>query len=293
MQTLFEVDFRDFSRERAEEILNRNIMEFAPDMTDKSFVLKLLSSVLDRQGDIDRIIEKAAPDWPLSKISNVDRGILRVGLYELLFADKKEVPPKVAINEAIEIAKTYGGESSGRFVNGVLGSVYKEMGEPGKNESGKKKRDDKFNLPYEKMPVERLGGAVVYAKKDKEYFIALVHDVFGHWTLPKGHIEEGEEDDKGTEREVMEEIGVKIKAEDELGLNEYIASDPEKGKIRKQVKYFLAKGDFGELKLGSTGGLDDVRWFRLQDILELNFYNDILPIMTKAVSLILQKSDKK
>lgn len=290
MQTLFEIDFRDFPDDRILDILERNANEFAPGEADISFVKKLTSGVLGKKADLDTIIEKAAPDWPLNKISIVDKNILRIGLFELLFSDKKEVPPKVAINEAIEIAKTFGGDNSSKFVNGVLGSVYKEIGEPGKDEVSKKKNSDKFHLPYEKMPIEKLGGSVVFSEKNGDYFIALVHDVFGHWTLPKGHIEENEDELQGTIREIKEEIGLDVKIQDELGMNEYIASDPEKGKIRKQVKYYLSEGEYLDLKLETTGGLDEARWFRLQDILNLNFYDDILPIITKAINIILAKS---
>ena len=76
---------------------------------------------------IDKIIEKAAPEWPINQITIIDRNILRIGLYELLYGNKEEVPPKVAINEAIELAKSFGGESSGKFINGVLGTVFKEV----------------------------------------------------------------------------------------------------------------------------------------------------------------------
>ena len=86
---------------------------------------------------IDKIIEKSAPEWPIEQITIVDRNVLRIGLYELLYANKEEVPPKVAINEAIELAKSFGGESSGKFINGVLGTVYKEIGGP-ENEKPKK-----------------------------------------------------------------------------------------------------------------------------------------------------------
>ena len=81
----------------------------------------------NRQKEIDDIIEKAAPEWPLDKIAMVERNVLRIGLYELLYADRSEVPPKVAINEAIEVAKNYGGPNSVKFINGVLGTVYREM----------------------------------------------------------------------------------------------------------------------------------------------------------------------
>jgi hypothetical protein len=101
-----------------------------------------------KKAEIDDIIVKAAPEWPLDKISIVDRNVLRIGLYELIFSDRDEVPAKVAINESIELAKNFGGENSGKFVNGVLGAVYKELGEPGKEAEPRKKKPEE--VPYEK-----------------------------------------------------------------------------------------------------------------------------------------------
>lgn len=300
LQTLFEFDFNGFidgdqptgltEIKDAKTALVRNAEEFASGIGDLSFVEELLNNILSKQKDIDDIIEKAAPEWPIKKISIVDRNILRIGLYELLFSDRKKVPAKVAINEAIELAKTFGGESSSRFVNGVLGAVYKEIGEPGKDEVSKKKAKKKIeDVPYEKMPIERLGGAVVYAKDGKDIYLALVHDVFGHWTLSKGCIDDSENVEQATALEIKEEIGVDIKIKDKLGENEYIANDPEIGKKRKQVNYFLGEAEYQKLTLGSSGGLDDARWFKLSDIAELNFYDDILPIVTKAINLLLKQ----
>jgi N utilization substance protein B len=162
LQTLFEWDFRGCHNEIVKEIIPRIAMEFAPGMGDSSFIEDLTTNVLAKKLDLDKIIEKAAPDWPLDKISVIDRNILRMGLYELLFSDRTEVPAKVAINEAIELAKSFGGENSGKFINGVLGSVYKELGEPGKDSAPKKKKKIE-DVPYDQMPIQNLGGAVVYA----------------------------------------------------------------------------------------------------------------------------------
>ncbi|OHA91000.1 MAG: transcription antitermination factor NusB, partial [Candidatus Zambryskibacteria bacterium RIFCSPHIGHO2_01_FULL_46_30] len=140
LQTLFEWDFESKKEDEILPIFERTISEFAPGTNDRSFMENLLRLVLGKKKDLDILIEKAAPDWPIDKISVVDRNILRIGLAELLFADRAEVPPKVAINEAIELAKTFGGEASGRFINGVLGAVYKEMGEPGKFDTSKPKK---------------------------------------------------------------------------------------------------------------------------------------------------------
>lgn len=293
LQTLFESDFDDAKNTKADldEILVRNTEEFAPGMSDFSFMKRLLDVIVAKQAEIDDIIVKAAPEWPIEKISVVDRNILRLGLAELLFADRQEVPAKVAINEAIELAKTFGGENSGRFVNGVLGAVYKELGEPGKDEVSKKKKIKE--IPYEEMPIERLGGAVVYAKDGEDIYLALVHDVFGHWTLSKGKVKENEEIRQATTRAMKEELGLDVKIIKRLGENEYIAKDPEIGKKRKQVIYFLAEAPFTDITLGASGGLDDAKWFRLSDILELNFYDDILHIITTAINMLVKKDKEK
>jgi len=126
MQSLYEWDFYNQEKD-LKEIVERNIKEFGPGLEDTDFIWRLVDGVTSHLPQLNKIIEKAAPEWPLEKITIVDRNVLRIGLCELLFGDKKEVPPKVAINEAIELAKSFGGESSGKFINGVLGTVYKEM----------------------------------------------------------------------------------------------------------------------------------------------------------------------
>lgn len=126
MQSLYEWDFSGRTAD-LEKIIERNIQEFGPGLEDKSFIWELATGVIKHLAELDKIIEKAAPQWPLEQISIVDRNVLRLGLYELIYSDKEAVPPKVAINEAIELAKSFGGESSGKFINGVLGTVFKEI----------------------------------------------------------------------------------------------------------------------------------------------------------------------
>ena len=292
LQTLFEWDFNKSENFDVQKTLARNLKEFAPGLEDDAFVFTLINEVLKKCKVIDEIIEKAAPDWPLEKISIVDRNILRIGLTELLFGDRSQVPPKVAINEAIELAKTFGGENSGKFVNGVLGAVYKEIGEPGKDEKSKR-REKKSNDPVDisKLPVERKGGALVYAHFGGDIYFALVHDVFGYWTLSKGGIEQ-EEEEEATVRELKEEIGLDIKIKAKLGENEYIASHPEKGKILKKVTYFLAESDYVPLELEVSGGLDGARWFKLKEIPDLHIYNDIVPLIAKAIEIITNENSK-
>ncbi len=128
MQSLYEWDFSGKNSD-LDKITEKNIKEFGPGLEDPSFVWQLVDGVVEHISALDKIIEKAAPEWPLDQISIVDRNVLRMGLFELIYEDKTAVPPKVAINEAIELAKSFGGESSGKFINGVLGTVYKEINE--------------------------------------------------------------------------------------------------------------------------------------------------------------------
>lgn len=141
MQSLYEWDFYE-KEESLKEITERNIENFGPGLGDeKQFVFDLIEGVQNKLSRLNEIIEEAAPEWPLDQITIVDRNVLRLGLYELLYADKDEVPPKVAINEAIELAKNFGGESSGKFINGVLGTVYQTMQEEGKIEKETEEQD--------------------------------------------------------------------------------------------------------------------------------------------------------
>jgi len=127
MQSLYEWDFYGKKPEAFQGVVEKNIAEFGPGLEDTNFVWQLVDGVKKHLQKIDAIIEKAAPEWPIAQITIVDRNVLRIGLYELLYANRDEVPPKVAINEAIELAKNFGGESSGKFINGVLGTVHKEL----------------------------------------------------------------------------------------------------------------------------------------------------------------------
>jgi len=280
MQSLFEWDFSDQDKSKIDAIIKRNAEQFAPGIGDYSFIDLLVKGVIKRQKKIDIIIEKAATEWPLDQIASVDRNVLRIGLFELLFGNKKEVPRKVAINEAIELAKTFGGDSSGKFVNGVMGTVYREMGF---SDDGKEEREP------EKFTEEKLAGAVVYKGPGNNTQFALVHDVFGYWTLAKGRIEGEESLADGAKREIAEEIGLNVEIGKELGKNEYVASDPEKGKIKKDVTYFLASAKNDEIKLKQTGGLDDANWFTMKELPELKMYDEIRGILTEAIKELNKK----
>ena len=125
LQSLYQWDFLDRPADKIKEFIDHNKEEFAPNFDDGGFIVELVEGVLKNQEEIDQLITQFAPDWPLETITTVDRNVLRLGTYELRYSEN--VPSKVAINEAIELAKGFGGEASGRFVNGVLGAIYKHM----------------------------------------------------------------------------------------------------------------------------------------------------------------------
>ncbi|MFH1029819.1 MAG: transcription antitermination factor NusB [bacterium] len=132
LQTLYQVDFESkennmdsFDNEILNSIIDYNLKEFAPSFKDGGFVKNLVDGVIKNNKDIESFIIKYAPSWPIEKIAMVDRNVLRIGIFELIF--DPQIPPRVAINESIELAKNFGGESSGRFVNGVLGAIYNDL----------------------------------------------------------------------------------------------------------------------------------------------------------------------
>lgn len=125
MQSLYQWDFLGYDNSRLDQIIAFVRKEFAPDFNDGGYIEETVKKIVERREELDACISSFAPDWPIDSITVVDRNILRLGAYELKYAEA--IPSKVAINEAIEIAKSFGGESSGRFVNGVLGAIYKDM----------------------------------------------------------------------------------------------------------------------------------------------------------------------
>jgi N utilization substance protein B len=273
----------DFSilPEQVDAIILRNTEEFGEGIKDTIFAKNIVTNALSRRITIDDIIVRAAPDWPLAKIGVIDRNVLRIGLSELLFGDRSQVPPKVAIDEAIELAKAFAGETSGKFVNGVLGAIYKEMGEPEKAQTTKTKKEH-----LETSKRELLAGAVVYAVHEHKVYIGLVHDVFGYWTLPKGHVELEESSENGVLRELKKEIGVEGKVIAKLGENEYIANKPDQGKIVKHVIYHLVEANYSPIELEKKGGLDDAKWFPYNDIATLRMYDDIKPLFEKTKTIL-------
>ena len=276
MQALFEANSRGVSDlDEVFVIYKRVAGEFAPGAEGDVFAEKLIKGVLSKLKDLDTIIERVAPEWPINRIASVDLALLRIALFELLFAKKLQVPGKVAINEAIEIAKSYGGESSGRFINGVLGTVYREIGED------------------PEMPTKKTVGAVAYAVKDGEIYFLMLHDVFGKWTLSRGSLKNEEDEKDGIRRVLKEEVGLTCDTLDKTGKNSFIAHHPEDGPIHKEANYYLARCPYQDLKLKKSGGLKDARWFSYEEAQEKVMYKDLRPIILESMRKVIDDQAKQ
>lgn len=276
LQTLFECDsLNSFSLENARTSLVRNVKEFGDGDTDIPFAEGLLSGVIAKKDEIDAVITASAPQWPLANIAPIDRNVLRIGLYELLFGDKNAVPPKVALNESIELAKTYGGDTSGKFVNGVLGAVYRSIGSPGKEDAPKE---------TESEVREHLGGALLASAEGDVIKVALVLDAFDRWTLPKKKCLPNELSEGAARRALGEELGVTVEVLEPIGEHEYIAHEPETGKVTRSVGYFVAcVPEVVELAVVKSTGIKDARWFREEELGTISLYEDLLPVVEVGI----------
>ncbi len=278
LQTLFECDLMDaLNQAHCADVLARNATEFDLSTADVQFAKSLLTGILSKREEVDAVIIKAAPSWPLEKIAPVDRNVLRLGLYELLFGDRSSVPPKVALNEAIEIAKSFGGDASGKFVNGVLGAVYRDIGEPQKVTE---------HLDLEETHCSDLfGGVVVIAQLFGSSYVALVHDAFQYWTLPKSRTVDGELSRSAAERALKEELGLESLELTQLTEHMYIARDPDGIKVPCKVGYFTAVvNDRIPLNNQQTGSTTDARWFKVDELDAVPLYADLRKIIHDAAT---------
>lgn len=276
LQTLFQWDFMG-QQSQVEELVKTNWQEFGPDYDDGGFALNLVKQVHNRLKDIDQLIVKYAPEWPLEQITNVDRNVLRLGIYELKMDAK--IPPKVAINEAIELAKSFGGDSSGKFVNGVLGSIYRDMVEHG----------EKTQVMEEKAgaPETSAGGVVYRQDEDGQYLLAVIKDATGRWTFAKGHMEEDEDLPTAAKREVAEELGIShLTVGPRVGDIQVTVNEPGRPPRPKTVHYFLMQTTDLELHPQQTSELQGAAWFNVPDAWQNLGYDNARQIMRKALQLL-------
>ncbi|MCA9333064.1 transcription antitermination factor NusB [Candidatus Saccharibacteria bacterium] len=146
LQSLYEQDFRhecDDKKFKMDEVLERNIKRYQDMVDDREFIVELVKGVEARQQELDDVLQPIAPEWPIAHIARMDRIVLRMGAYELIY--NADIPPKVVINEAVELAKSFGGENSSKFINGVLGTVLRNKEEKVPKEPSKEKKETKKN----------------------------------------------------------------------------------------------------------------------------------------------------
>ncbi len=279
MQALYEWDFAGKETERIDEIAKYVMEEFGPGLEDAQFVYDIVRGVVAKIEQIDAIIERAAPEWPIDQIAMVDRNVLRVGIFELLFGDRNAVPPKVAINESIELAKSFGGENSGKFINGVLGTIYREIGEPMK-EHVKGQADP--NLQQEDL----VGGVLVRREKES-YVVAWLKDKFGYWTFPKGHVEAGGDMATALCDGIKNELNISdINVRENAGEVSYISKSTAKGKSRRVVNYFIAETKTETLEPTSDSELSEALWVPLADVPPGDYYHDLDAILATAREIL-------
>jgi len=290
LQLLYAREMRD-SEKKDSHFFHREldylIQSFIPiPLTEEEHteIIRQLNEIEHRESEIDAIIEKLSKDWSIQRISLVDKNILRISLYELLFSEDK-LSERIIINEAVELAKKFGGQKSYRFVNGILGEAHRLFN------GGEESKKTTFDIPYEKMEIDRKVAAVIYSiDEQRNVRIGMVHDIFGYWTLSKGSVDENLGEEESLVKKVKEETDWDIEVIEKLGESEYIAYPPDRGPVRKQVSYYLAKAPYRLPQLGrTTKGLDDVAWFSLDDILDLNLYDDVSKMLVKAIMLLSER----
>ena len=276
---MFAADVRsDFSFGTLTATWEANTDSLAHEDEDRAFTQNLLKGVSAKQKEIDEVIAGAAPQWPIEKIAVIDRNVLRLGLFELLYGSTISVPPKVALNESIELAKTFGGASSPKFVNGVMGAVYRDMGTPRKDESPKA---DAHHGGH-------AAGVVLCAKENEVWHVALILDAFDKWTLPKSRLGDGELSEGAAVRAANTEWGVTaLTMLGPIGEHTYMAREPGAGATERTALYFVACSEKTPLTSQKKESIKDVGWFAADNLPEGNFYEDL----RNLVELGLQKAE--
>jgi len=282
VQALFTWDFYKQDAEYTERSLQWSVARHEGKIPNADFPTALYNGVIKKVSVIDEIIVKAAPQWPIDKIAPVDRNILRLGIFELLFSENKDVPPRVAINESIELAKTFGGPNSFKFISGVLGSIY-EASDLKANDKGGKKSE-------EVVEHEEKVGAFVYYEEGDIINVLFIHNVFGHWTLPKGGIGEGVTAEDGVLQVIEAKTAIKGVVEHSLGTNAYKSRDPKRGIVEKKITYFVVEAQNpAELHLDeSLDGLDKAEFIPVEKIKTLKTYKDMREIIESGMKIITE-----
>jgi len=260
LQSLYEWDF-DEERDIA-EILKRNI-ENSGFKVDEEFCRKIIKGTVEKISEINDLIKKTAPEWPLEQIATIDRSILRIGIYELIY--DAEVPPKAVINEAVELGKEFGGENSGKFINGVLGTIYRASSK------------------YEEENLIISAGGIIYRVENGKNFFIIVKNPYDKWTFPKGKVEEGETWQEAAVREIQEETGI-TEAEilGEVGEIKFTDKSGEEV-IKKSVHFYLIRTTQVNTIINPEAHIKEIKWVEEGEVLNHLDYPNLVDLFKKAV----------
>lgn len=263
LQTLYEWDFDE--EKDIKEVLRRNI-ENSGFKVDDEFCFKVAEGVIKNINIINDVIKKTAPEWPIEQIATIDRTILRVGIFELLY--DKEVPPKAVINEAVELGKEFGGENSGKFVNGVLGTVYRNS--------------DRYE--DEDMVID--AGGIIYRKDGGKTWFLLTKSLYDKWSFPKGKVEEGETWQETAAREIQEETGIsEAEILGEVGEIKY--TDKSMGETTKKTVHFYLVKTSQEKTMPTPGAhIKEAKWMEKEDVIKSLDYPNLVDLFEKALEEI-------
>ncbi len=243
------------------------------------YSFNLVKNVLEKKTLLDDIIKKAAVDWPLEKISIINRNILRIGIFELLF--DKEIPTAIAANEAIILSKIFNNsEKDDQFISGVLGAVSEAAGF---DDESKKRIEKEKKIKYGFLP---------FVEKNKKIKIALVYNIFGKWTLPKGSINQEFPNEAEAIRAIAKDkFNIEGEVLEKIGGHTYSAGIVNDKKIIKTINYFLLKvSNLDQIKLNpKLEGLTEIKFFNFDEIDGLEIYDDIKGFINNAKKILEKK----
>lgn len=271
LQSLFEWDFYAGKRPIA-DCISYVQENFAPEYDDNGFTRVLIEGVMEKMPELNEFISKYAKDWPLDQINIVDRNVLRIGIYELKYST---LPHRVVINESIELAKAYGGPSSGRFINGVLGAVYRQL----ESEGILPRQGVEQDLPITQVSA----GGIVVRETENGPMVLLIRDGIGRFTFPKGKVTTEEDINEAVRREIIEETGLtEFEVRDEVGQIQVTVNEPGQQPVRKLIRYFLMITNQEELTLKMGRGVTGGDWYPLDGASQIVSYENARAVLAKA-----------
>lgn len=295
LQTLFVLENRFFVSdyeqnqnldvEKISEVYSYIFKDFYEEKSSGAdeFSKELVLGVVKNLKQIDEYIEKFAKNWSVEKTAIVDKNILRIAVFELLLSNN-EMPGRVVINEAIEIAKKYGHKKSYLFVSGLLGTLYEKM--------NLKEKDDMLNSLPKKTTEKKKVGALCYFYKNEKLRFLLVHNIFGKWTLPKGSVEEDFDNINDALNSVLgNKLNIKGQTGEMIGKNEYSSVKDTRNIVKKDIVYFVFEvTNPDEVKVNrKSEGLNNVKWFSEDNLEKVETYDDLKELIGKGVEMIKNK----